>query len=125
LPLAALVPVGAVLLLAGCSSGPASAPATTAPSTSTAAGPGTGVPAQIDISNFMFVPATLTVEPGTKVTVVNHDDVAHTVTSTSGAFDTGDIAPGSSVVFSAPAHAGDFSYICNIHQYMTGELVVS
>ena len=124
-PLAVGASVGTVLLLAGCASGPASAPTTSAPTTATSTGDATSATAEIAIYNFMFVPATLTVKPGTEVTVVNRDNVAHTVTSASGGFNTGDIAPGKSAVVTAPAHAGDFTYICNIHQYMTGKLVVS
>ena len=120
-----LASVGAALLLAGCASGRASAPATTAASTSVTTGGGTSGTAEIAISNFMFIPASLTVAPGTVVTVVNRDNVAHTVTSSSGGFNTADIAPGASVVFTAPDHAGHFAYICSIHQYMTGTLVVS
>ncbi len=41
----------------------------------------------VHIKNFMFVPATLTVAPGTTVTFVNDDDEPHTVTSTVKAFD--------------------------------------
>jgi plastocyanin len=125
LPLVAMVSLGTVLLAAGCSSSPAAAPATTASSSAGSTGAAPSGQAEIAISNFMFVPATLTVKPGATVTVVNHDAVAHTVTASKGAFNTGDIAPGKTVTFTAPMTAGSFSYICNIHQYMTGTLIVS
>jgi len=112
--------VTVVVLLAGCSSGSTSAPTTTAGSTAPASQTGS-----IAISNFTFIPAHLTVAPGARVTVVNRDQVAHTVTSATGGFNTGDIAPGASVTFTAPDHAGSFPYICSIHQYMTGTLTVS
>jgi plastocyanin len=107
------------LLLAGCSS---SAKTTTPPGTTSAAAAGT-----IIIKNFAFSPATLTVAPGTKVTVMNEDSVTHTLTSTASphAFDTGDIAPGATMTFTAPGKAGSYPYICTIHTYMHGTLTVS
>jgi plastocyanin len=68
---------------------------------------------------------TLTVSPGAKVTVSNQDSATHTLTATGDkAFDTGDVGPGKSVTFTAPTKAGSYSYLCDIHQYMTGTLVV-
>ena len=66
-----------------------------------------------------------TVAPGTTVTVTNKDGLNHTLTSKAGGFDTGDIPGGPSKTFIAPKKAGSYSYICMIHQYMTGTLVVS
>jgi plastocyanin len=79
----------------------------------------------IVIHNFAFAPGSIKVRPGQKVRVVNRDSVAHTVTSTSGKFNTGDVGPGKTMTFTAPAKAGRYPYRCNIHQYMTGVLVVS
>ena len=73
----------------------------------------------------MFIPAAQTVRPGQTVTVVNRDQVAHTVTSSSAGFSTGDIQPGQSVTFTAPTPTGTFPDICSIHQYMSGTLTVS
>ncbi|WP_255431312.1 cupredoxin domain-containing protein [Streptacidiphilus sp. PB12-B1b] len=75
------------------------------------------------ISNFAFHPAALTVKPGEKVTVVNHDSTAHTVTDGS-VFNTGDVNSGATVTFTAPAKAGSYPYICTIHQFMHGTLNV-
>ena len=117
-----------VLLLAGCSSGKASSPSGMAGMSGSAASSGTtaNVPADtIIIKNFAFQPADLTVSPGTKVTVTNEDSTTHTVTATGAKpFDTGDIAPGKSVTFTAPATPAAYSYICEIHQYMQGTLTV-
>jgi plastocyanin len=79
----------------------------------------------ITIKNFAFSPGSLRVRPGQKVRVVNKDSVAHTVTSTTGKFNTGDVNPGKTVTFTAPTKPGKYPYRCNIHQYMTGMLVVS
>ncbi len=73
----------------------------------------------------MFSPATLTVPPGATVTVTNMDQVTHTLTASKGQFTTGDIAPGQSKTFTAPRTPGQYAYICSIHQYMSGTIVVS
>jgi plastocyanin len=84
-----------------------------------------GSGATITIQNFAFDPGTLRVPPGAEVTVVNDDGVTHTVTSTTGVFDTGDIQHGATAHFTAPKKAGSYPYRCTIHQFMTGTLVVT
>jgi plastocyanin len=79
----------------------------------------------IAIQNFAFSPSSTTVAPGTTVTVTNKDQVAHTLTATKGGFNTGDIQPGQSKTFSAPNTPGTYPYMCSIHQYMTGMIIVS
>jgi plastocyanin len=78
----------------------------------------------ITISNFMFSPMRITVKEGATVTVTNKDSVTHTLTSTNGAFNTRDIPGSGTVTFTAPTKPGTYSYICSIHQYMTGAIVV-
>lgn len=129
-----LIAACALLALTGCSSSGSgggsstSAPATkSAGATTSASAPAAGGGAsQIVIKDFTFVPAALTVAPGTTVTVKNEDSTTHTVTASSDkAFDTGDIAPGRSATFAAPKKAGTYDYICTIHQFMKGSLTVS
>jgi plastocyanin len=78
------------------------------------------------IRNFSFQPSTLVVAPGAKVTVRNADPAAHTVTASGASklFDTGNIAPGATVTFTAPSSVGSYSYICLIHQFMHATLQV-
>jgi plastocyanin len=119
----AVLLLGAGISLAACSSGSTSSPSTTAAgSTATSGGSGSDA---IAIQNFAFAPDSLTVAPGATVTVTNHDQVAHTVTAVKGAFNTGNILPSQSKTFTAPNTPGTYAYICSIHQYMTGTLVVS
>lgn len=78
---------------------------------------------QVVIENFSFAPATLTVNAGTKVTWINHDDEPHTVDENdkrfkSGAMDTRDQF---SYTFSSP---GTFGYFCALHPKMTGQIIV-
>ena len=78
----------------------------------------------ITISNFMFMPMSLSVEPGASITVTNKDSTTHTLTATDGKFDTGDLAPNQTKTIKAPMAPGSYHYICNIHQYMMGTITV-
>jgi len=121
------VAAGAValsLVLGACGAGPNGAQRTSgAPLQGSLVGSGPSG-ATIVIKDFAFGPGTLTVAPGTTVTVRNEDGTTHTLTSTAARFDTGAIAGGASSHFSAPRTPGSYPYRCNIHQYMTGTLLV-
>lgn len=121
--LLAVLFVGSGLAFAACSSGSSSPMTSTHPSSG--ASGATGSSDAITIKNFAYSPDTLTVAPGATVTVTNKDQVTHTLTAVNGAFNTGDIGPGQSKTITAPKTSGHYSYMCSIHQYMTGTLVVS
>jgi plastocyanin len=79
--------------------------------------------ATVQIDNFTFAPATLTVTAGTTVTWKNEDDSPHRIGDKNGTFkspalDTDDTF---SHTFSAP---GEYPYICTIHPYMVGKIIV-
>ena len=78
---------------------------------------------QIVIQNFAFSPARLTVANGTRITVTNGDSATHTLTAKDGSFDTKRLKGGQSATIT-PTTAGTFPYYCQIHNYMTGTLVV-
>lgn len=64
------------------------------------------------------------VSPGATITVVNKDDVPHTVTSKeNGVFDAVFDA-GETVTFTAPEEPGEYPFFCVYHPNMTGTLVV-
>jgi amicyanin len=77
----------------------------------------------VTIANFAFSPATVTVTAGDTITWTNDDAIVHTATSATGAFDSGDLAPGDSysVTFTT---AGTYDYFCTPHPTMTGRIVV-
>ena len=78
----------------------------------------------IEISNFAFAPAQLTVTRGTRVTWINRDSAPHQPVSDSGAvISSGVIQTGGtySVTFNQP---GTYTYHCAIHPSMTGTIVV-
>lgn len=86
---------------------------------------GAGTPAanEVWIQQMAFSPATITVAPNTTVKWLNKDGTAHTVTSTTGAFDSGNIGVGGSYSRQFTT-TGSFPYRCNFHSSMTGTVVV-
>jgi len=125
--------IGLSVAVSACTSGgPTASPTTGSPAGASTSGAsttgGSGTPsttATITIKNFSFSPSRLTVSPGERITVTNHDSVTHTLTATDMTFNTGDIASGSTVTFTAPRTPGSYGYECLIHQFMTGTLVVT
>jgi plastocyanin len=95
------------------------------PTTSASSATTTGPP-KITIKNFGFS-GTLTVKAGAKVTVVNEDSVAHTLTDKkTHKFDTGNIAgSGGTGTFTAPTTPGSYPFGCTYHPNMAGTLVVT
>ena len=77
----------------------------------------------VAIANFAFSPATLTITAGDTVTWTNEDAVVHTATSTTGAFDSGDLDQGESFSFTFTT-PGTYAYLCTPHPSMTGQIVV-
>ena len=80
---------------------------------------------EVKIDNYTFSPGTLTVPVGTTVSWTNRDETVHTVvaqdaghTFKSGGLDTDDKF---SFTFDKP---GTYLYICTVHPYMTGKIVV-
>jgi plastocyanin len=135
----------AIGILSGCSLGKSAQPTDmatmSAGTTSNTYGSGTTAPTksgapviappavsgegvQAEISDFAFVPGTLTVKVGTTVTWTNKDSVGHTVTSDDGIFDSGILGKGSSFSYKFTT-VGTFGYFCTPHPYMVGTVVVT
>ena len=102
--------------------GPAASPPAGTPAPNDGGKGGTGGLA-VQIQNFAFNPPTLQVPAGTTVTWTNLDSTPHTATSTTGAFDSGNLNPGQSFSF-AFEQAGTFDYLCRYHPSMRGSIVV-
>ncbi len=77
----------------------------------------------VDIRDFVYFPADLTVNAGAKVTWVNYDSAPHTATGTSDDWDTDrlDRNDRGSVVFE---DTGRFPYFCIYHPNMKGLVTV-
>jgi plastocyanin len=79
--------------------------------------------ATVNISGLAFVPQTLRVTTGTRVTWTNNDSVDHTITSNDNLFESGTISRGATFNFTF-AQRGTFEYHCKIHPSMTGKIIV-
>ena len=71
-----------------------------------------------------YLPANFTAKVGQTVTWVNKDSSAHTVTSTTGAFDSKNLNAGESYTFTF-TKPGTYTYICSYHPWMTGAILVT
>lgn len=94
---------------------------------STLAATGTGhqapVANEVLIQNMAFSPAIITVPLNATVRWSNQDGAAHTVTSTGGIFDSGNIGVGGMYMYQF-TRAGSYPYKCSYHASMTGTVVV-
>jgi plastocyanin len=77
----------------------------------------------VEITNFAFAPAKLTIKPGDTITFINKDPVKHTATAGNKSFDTGLIGQDEEVQI-AFDKAGEFSYYCAPHPAMRGSIIV-
>ncbi len=119
--------LAASVVLAGCSaSRPTAGTSTSMPmasmSVTAPAAPVNGD--QVNIDNFAFVPATLTVRAGSTVTWTNHDEEPHTVAASNGSFHSPGMGTGGTFSHTF-ATAGTFDYVCSIHPMMHGTVVVT
>jgi plastocyanin len=78
---------------------------------------------KIEVKNFMFMPTTLTVKAGDKVTWVNKDEEPHTVVSDTGMFRSGAMDTDGSFSFKFD-QPGTYHFTCSIHPRMVGTIVV-
>jgi len=83
--------------------------------------------ASVIIQNYSFIPASLTVTPGTTVTWTNLDAVSHTATSGEPApvsFDSAVLHQGDTFQFTFN-QTGEYPYVCSIHPFMKGTVTVA
>jgi plastocyanin len=78
----------------------------------------------VTIENFVYSPATVTVDEGDTVSWTNRDSAPHTATGSGGTFNTGTLDEGQSGSATFPK-AGSFAYICALHPNMKGTVVVT
>lgn len=107
------------LVSSGCKSD-SSTPYGSAPT-----GPGPSLPNTIIMAGGVFSPVVDTVAVGTTVTWRNNDSYAHTSTSDTGVWDTGNIAGGATATTTFNT-AGTYTYHCTYHvsMGMRGTIVV-
>ncbi|WP_158923499.1 cupredoxin family copper-binding protein [Acidisphaera sp. S103] len=79
--------------------------------------------AQLKIDNFKFGPEKLTITKGTQVTWTNQDDIPHSIVLN--ALGVRSKALDTDKTFSYQFDkAGTFAYICGLHPFMHGQVVV-
>lgn len=83
-------------------------------------GPGTN---EVRIQGMAFDPATITVNAGTTIIWTNKDAIAHTVTSDTDLFNSGNIGSNGTYSYTFST-AGSYPYHCSIHTSMTATVVV-
>lgn len=81
----------------------------------------TGSAVDITIQGNKFIPSEITISKGTTVTWTNKDARFHTVTGNS--FDSGNLAFGKTYAKTFD-EIGTFDYICTIHPFMKGKIIV-
>jgi plastocyanin len=79
--------------------------------------------AKVEIADFQYTPATVTIQAGGKVTWLNQDSATHTATLDDGGFSTGDLAEGK-LKSESFKDAGTYAYHCEIHPEMKGTVEV-
>lgn len=77
----------------------------------------------VSIKNFSFNTNEITVFLGDTVTWKNNDSVAHSSTSTTAIWDSGQLAGGESYSFTF-TQLGEFPYYCSLHHDMRGKVIV-
>jgi LPXTG-motif cell wall-anchored protein len=78
----------------------------------------------VTIKDFSFGPSSVTVQVGDTVSWSNSGPSQHTATAKDGSFDTGTLNKGQSGSHTF-TKAGTFSYVCTIHPFMHGTVVVA
>ena len=73
----------------------------------------------VEISKFAFAPKEITIAPGTTVVWINRDETPHTVTANDHSFGSKAMDTDDRYEYTF-ATAGDFSYFCTLHPFMTG-----
>ncbi|MGE0029327.1 MAG: cupredoxin domain-containing protein [Thermoleophilia bacterium] len=79
----------------------------------------------VTINDAGYSPAEMVVAPGQHVIFTSTGVNPHTVTSDTGAFESGTINKGGSFDLAAPAASGVYSYHCTFHAFMRGTVTVS
>jgi plastocyanin len=78
---------------------------------------------RIGIDNFKFAPTPLTVEKGTEVTWINHDDIPHSIVLNSLGVRSKAMDTDGTFTYKFDK-SGTFFYVCGLHPYMQAKVVV-
>jgi amicyanin len=79
---------------------------------------------EIQIDNFRFTPASITVPAGAVVTWINKDDVPHIVVTKNGKAFKSPVLDTDQKFTHTFAQPGTYEYYCSIHPKMAGKVIV-
>ncbi len=79
--------------------------------------------AKVAIENFKFGPGTLTITKGTSVTWTNDDDIPHTIVLNALGVRSKTLDTDKAFTYEFDK-TGSFTYICGLHPFMKGQVVV-
>ncbi len=115
----------AVLIVSGCSDGAEKSTASGSSSSSSGDAAASGDVA-VSIKDFLFKDKSVTVAPGTKITWTNEDSAVHSVVSVDkGIFASAPTMEQNATFTFTAEKPGTIEYICGIHNYMMGTVIVS
>jgi plastocyanin len=113
---------------AGCGSSTPSTPSTPGPTPAGPASPPGSSPASatsvtVNVKNFAFNPQKVTIKVGGTVTWKFDDSAQHTATALDKSFNSPPLNNGQTFQHTF-TKAGTYNYMCSIHQFMTGTVIV-
>lgn len=82
-----------------------------------------GTTVEVMIEDFKFAPKEIRISVGDTIKWTNLDTAPHTATDNNDKFDSGTLAKGESFSMTFD-EAGTYDYICTIHPYMKGTVIV-
>ncbi|WP_250868904.1 cupredoxin domain-containing protein [Methanococcoides seepicolus] len=82
-----------------------------------------GTTVEVMIEDFKFAPKEIRISVGDTIKWTNLDSAPHTATDNNNNFDSGTLAKGESFSMTFE-EAGTYDYICTIHPYMKGTVIV-
>ena len=77
----------------------------------------------MNINNFMFDPASITIKVGTTVTWTNQESATHSVVASDGSWESPSLNTGDTFSHTFDK-AGTFEYVCGFHSRMMGTVIV-
>jgi len=80
--------------------------------------------AEVNIENFAFAPAALTVKAGTEVVFRNRDDISHSVVGAKSEFQSKELETDDTFSFTF-ADPGTYDFSCGLHPQMKGKIIVT
>jgi plastocyanin len=122
-PLVAATVLIVVGVISGCSNSSGSSPATATPAPASGGSAVAAGGSTVEINNFAFTPAKLTVPAGTSVSWKFEDSTQHTVTADDNSFTSEALGAGQTYEHTFDTK-GTLAYHCSIHPFMKGSVEV-